>query len=179
MPLIHERALNCACSITEGTNMGMLERYRELSLRDQAMLILLALTVLFYLVYQLGWRPLITANHDLAERNADLGRSVQEMSALAAEWRQLSESAAPGGTASTESLAQLLDRAAAAQKLSMSRFQPGSSGDVQIRFDNCAFENILRWLDLLEGEGVSVRDLSVSRGSAPGLVNVSVRLFRA
>ncbi len=61
----------------------------------------------------------------------------------------------------------------------MSRFQPGSTGDVQIRFDNSSFDQVARWLHQLESEGVTVRDLAISPGASTGLVNVSVRLFRA
>jgi general secretion pathway protein M len=61
----------------------------------------------------------------------------------------------------------------------MSRFQPGSSGDVQVRLDNAAFDQVIRWLNDLEStQGVTTRELVIAQGSAAGLVNVSVRLFR-
>jgi general secretion pathway protein M len=160
--------------------MNLLNKFRELNLRDQTMLLVLAVAVVVYLLFQIVWRPLAASNDSLARANTALRASVQHMSQLAAEFRQLQQAGAANTAASGESLAQLLDRTVAAQGLKMSRFQPGSTGDVQVRFDNSAFDSVARWLHQLEAEqGVTVRDLSVTPGAAPGLVNVSVRLFRA
>jgi general secretion pathway protein M len=160
--------------------MNLHEKYRELNLRDQGMLIALAAAIVVYLLVVVAWRPLAQANRSLQQANAVLRDSVQNINQLAAEYRQLQQSGSGKGAVSTESLAQLLDRTVAAQQLQMSRFQPGSNGDVQVRFDNSAFDQIVRWLHQLESEHtVTVRDLSVTPGAAPGLVNVSVRLFRA
>ena len=157
--------------------MNLVYQFRELSLRDQAMLYVLAAAVAAFLLVQIAWRPLANANRNLQQANVALRDSVQNMAQLAAEYRQLQQAGARGGAQGPESLAQLLDRTIAAQQLQMSRFQPGSVGDVQVRFDNSAFDQIVRWLYQLENEnGVTVRDLSVAPGAAPGLVNVSVRL---
>ena len=157
--------------------MNLVYQFRELSLRDQAMLYVLAAAVAAFLLVQIAWRPLANANRNLQQANVALRDSVQNMAQLAAEYRQLQQAGARGGAQGPESLAQLLDRTIAAQQLQMSRFQPGSVGDVQVRFDNSAFDQIVRWLYQLESEnGVTVRDLSVAPGAAPGLVNVSVRL---
>ena len=161
----------------------LLNKFRELNLRDQAMLIVLAGFLVFYMAYQMAWRPLANANRNLAQSNSVLRDSVQNMTQLAAQFQQLQQAGARSGNGSAgtqENLAQLLDRTVAAQQLQMSRFQPGSTGDVQIRFDNSPFDNVIRWLNQLESEGgVTVKDLSISPGSTTGLVNVSVRLFRA
>ncbi|MET0377489.1 MAG: type II secretion system protein M [Spongiibacteraceae bacterium] len=158
--------------------MPLLNKFRELNRRDQTMLVLLAIALAIYVFYQAAWRPLAAANSSLARGNAGLRETVQSMTALAAEYQQLRQ-AGVQGTATQETLAQLLDRTVAAHQLQMSRFQPGSSGDVQIRFDNSSFDQIARWLHQLENESVTVRDLAISPGASTGLVNVSVRLFRA
>jgi general secretion pathway protein M len=158
--------------------MKLIERYYELSRRDQVMLLVLAIALLLYLLYQAAWRPLAAANQRLAQSNAVLRESAQTTATLAAELRVLRDRGDNSANTSRESLAQLIDRTAAARQLSMSRFQPGSTGDVQIRFDGSSFDEILRWLHQLESEGVTVRDLSIVPGAAPGLVNVSVRLYR-
>lgn len=161
----------------------LLNKFRELNLRDQAMLIILAIALLLYLAFQMAWRPLANANSNLIQSNGVLRDSVQNMTQLAAQYQQLQQAGAHSGNgaaATQENLAQLLDRTVAAQQLQMSRFQPGSTGDVQIRFDNSPFDSVIRWLNQVEGEGgVTVKDLSISPGASNGLVNVSVRLFRA
>ena len=84
------------------------------------------------------------------------------------------------GARPEELLAQLVDRTVAAHQLHMSRFQPGSGGDVQVRLDNAAFAQVLRWLNVLETEqGVTIRELVIAPGSGSGFVNVSVRLLRS
>jgi type II secretory pathway component PulM len=142
------------------------------------MLIVLAIALGLYMFFVMAWRPLATANANLMRGNSGLRESVQSITALAAEYQQLQQ-AGVRSSATQETLAQLLDRTVAANQLQMSRFQPGSTGDVQIRFDNSSFDQVARWLHQLESEGVTVKDLAISPGAAAGLVNISVRLFRA
>ena len=158
----------------------MLARLRQLSLRDQAMLVLLAAALLLYMLYQMLWHPLAAANRNLERQNAAVAQSVANMNQLAAQFRELQKANGPAAASGGETLTQLVDETVAANQLHMSRFQPGSSGDVQVRFDNASFDQILRWLHELENKhGVTLREFGVSPGSGPGLVNVSVRLYRA
>ncbi len=69
--------------------MPLLNKFRELSLRDQAMLVLLALALVMYVFYQAAWRPLANANDNLARSNSALRENVQSMTTLAAEYQQL------------------------------------------------------------------------------------------
>lgn len=158
----------------------MLARLRQLSLRDQAMLMGLAAALLVYMLYQVLWQPLATANRNLARQNESVAKSVANLNQLAAQYRELQKASGSGNASQGETLTQLVDQTVASNELHMSRFQPGSSGDVQVRFDNASFDQVLRWLSELESKhGVTLRELGVSPGSGPGLVNVSVRLFRA
>jgi general secretion pathway protein M len=150
---------------------------QQLSVRDQKMLALLAGAVLLYLLYQIFLHPLATANARLTAQNSAAQNSLAEVTQMAAQLRALQQT--PQNGAGGENLTQLVDRLVAANQLHMSRFQPGSSGDVQVRLDNVAFDQTLRWLNELEsGNGVVVRELVVAPGAGSGLVNVSVRLFR-
>lgn len=157
----------------------MLARLQQLSLRDQAMLVVLAAAVLLYMLYQLVWHPLANANDNLARQNAAIAASVASMNQLAAQYRELQKSTTSNAASQGETLTQLVDQTVASNSLHMSRFQPGSSGEVQVRFDNANFDQMLRWLNDLENRhGVVLRELGISPGSGPGLVNVSVRLYR-
>ena len=83
----------------------------------------------------------------------------------------------PEATGGKQNLTRLIDTTVKNNTLTMTRFQPSSSGEVQVRFENAVFDHILSWLHELEiGNGIVIRDLSVTNGSAIGLVNVSVRL---
>lgn len=153
---------------------------QQLSLRDQGMLALLAGVLALYVLYQVLLHPLAAANQRLEAQNAATQNSLAAVTQMAAELRALQQSNTASSAAQNENLTQLIDRTVAANNLRMSRFQPGSSGDVQVRLDNMAFDQVLRWLNELEAvQGVTIRELVVAPGSAPGLVNVSARLFRA
>lgn len=152
---------------------------QQLSMRDQAMLALLAGALLLYALYQALWHPLAQSNQRLTEQNVAVAQSLSSVTQMAAQLRELQQRGAQSNV-SSENLTQLVDRTVAANSLHMSRFQPGSSGDVQVRLDNVAFDQVLRWLNELETvQSVTIRELVIAPGSGSGLVNVSVRLFRA
>ncbi|HET8712024.1 MAG TPA: type II secretion system protein M [Spongiibacteraceae bacterium] len=159
----------------------MLEKLQQqLSLRDQGMLALLAGALVLYVLYQVLLHPLAVANQRLENQNDAARKSLATVTQMAAEINALRQSGTHNSNAQNENLTQLIDRTVAENNLRMSRFQPGSSGDVQVRLDNMPFDQVLRWLNELESShGVVVRELVVAPGSASGLVNVSARLFRA
>lgn len=159
----------------------MLEKLQQqLSLRDQAMLALLGAALVLYLIYQALLHPLAMANQRLENQNAAAQKSLAAITQMAGELRALQQSTTQSATAQNENLTQLIDRTVAANNLRMSRFQPGANGDVQVRLDNMTFDLVLRWLNELEStQSVIIRELVIAPGSAPGLVSVSARLFRA
>ena len=159
----------------------MLEKLQQqLSLRDQSMLALLAGALALFVLYQALWHPLAAANQRLQVQNATGEKSLAAVTQMAAQLRALQQASTQSAAAQNENLTQLIDRTVAANSLRMSRFQPGSGGDVQVRLDNAAFDQVLRWLNELESaQAVTIRELVIAPGSASGLVNVSVRLFRA
>src|SRR5690606_42039251 len=73
------------------TTLFRSEKFRELSLRDQSMLIVLAAAVILYLLVLVAWRPLAQSNRSLQQSNAVLRDSVQNINQLAAEFRQLQQ----------------------------------------------------------------------------------------
>ncbi len=158
----------------------MLQRLQQqLSLRDQSMLALLVAAVLLYVLYQALWRPLATANQLLIVQNTAATQSLASIGQLAAQYRTLQQGATQNNASQGESLTQLVDETIASNGLHMSRFQPGSSGDAQVRLDNASFDAALHWLAELEGKhSVTIRELGIAPGSAPGQVNISVRLYR-
>ena len=159
--------------------MNLASRFNQMSLRDQAMLALLGGVLLLYIVYMVLWRPLANSNEQLQRQVTAATQSLENMGRLAAEYRQLQQRSSQTDMASRGTLAEVIDRSVKAQQLQMSRLQPGSSGDVQVRLDNAPVDAVLRWLNQLESEeSVQVRDLSVTVGATAGLVNLSVRLFR-
>ena len=150
--------------------------FNELKPRAQLLLLGGACVLVIYLFYLLVWQPVSNAKDRVILSNRVAIEDLQDIRALAAEYRQLERSG--GQRVSGQNLSQIVDSSAARYQLSMSRFQPSSSGDVQIRFDNVSFNAIIAWLyDLESNNAVGVKDLSINPGNASGLVNVSVRLY--
>ena len=59
----------------------------------------------------------------------------------------------------------------------MKRLQPNSRGEVQIRFEGAAFDNLLQFLEQIEGvSGLAVLDASVSSAGRNGGVNATFRV---
>lgn len=157
----------------------MRSHFNRLAPRGQLLLTLLAAVLLLAALWLLAWRPLAQSNAVLARQNAASTQTLQGVTRLADEYRVLRQRGDGSAVANRASLTEVVDRSIEAHGLPMSRFQPGSSGDVQLRLDSAAFDAVLRWLYQLESrEGVSLRELSITRGADPGLVNVSVRLYR-
>lgn len=151
------------------------------NLKRQEQLLLLAggaVFIIYFLVVVL-WKPM-SASIDILERQSqDAAESLQNVQLLAEEYRGLQGSAATGSGAGKQNLTRLIDSLVKKNKLVMKRFQPSSSGDVQIRFENTSFKNVLAWINELETDnGVIVKDLSVSPGNGSGLVNISIRLHQ-
>ena len=154
----------------------MQQWFNGLERKEQLMLLLAAALVFLYVVFYLILTPMSASVAELNARNQQAQVSLQNVEALAQEYTQLQQSGA-GKKSSKTNLTRLIDSTVKSNGLTMNRFQPSSSGDVQVRFENAEFNNILAWLHELEnGNAVLIKDLSVSPGSASGFVNVSVRL---
>jgi general secretion pathway protein M len=154
----------------------MQQWFYSLKRQEQIMLLLGSVVVLAYLFYVLLLRPMSLAVEKLEKQNEVASHSLNAVKTLSQEYQLLKNSGSKV-TGKQQNLTRLIDTTVKNNTLSMTRFQPSSSGDVQVRFENAVFNNILSWLHELEvGNGIIIRDLSVTNGSATGLVNVSVRL---
>lgn len=140
------------------------------------MLLFGAMAVAIYVVFVLILAPMANARDNLERQNQEAAQTLAEVRALASEYQGLS-GAGPGARSAGGNLTVIVDSTVKANQLKMARFQPSSLGDVQVRFENALFNNIVAWLNDLEANnGVLIKDLSLTPGAAKGLVNVSVRL---
>jgi type II secretory pathway component PulM len=64
--------------------------------------------------------------------------------------------------------------------LQVSRLQPNSRGDIQVRLENAVFDDLLAWLDDVENrEGLLVTEIAITRSGATGRVNATIRIAQA
>lgn len=151
--------------------------FNNLESREQLMLVVCGFFVLIYLLYQLLWSPIVDKRDKLQLQNQAVMESLGNVRNLAAEYKALKQSGAAGKSPVGANLSRIVDTSVARNQLKMNRFQPSSSGDVQVRFENAVFNNIVAWLYELETDyAIDVKELSITPGAGSGLVNVSVRL---
>lgn len=151
--------------------------FNKLEAREQLLLMLGSTLVGIYLLYLLLWNPITNKRDNLIVQNQAVAQSLGTVRSLATEYKALKKSGAASKSAVGENLSRIVDSSVARNQLKMNRFQPSSSGDVQVRFENAVFNNIVAWLYELESEyAIEVKELSLTPGAGSGLVNVSVRL---
>jgi general secretion pathway protein M len=154
----------------------MQQWFNQLKRQEQLLIIALAAVLVLYLMVVLIWRPMSASVSSLRLQNQQSQQSLQQVEQLAAEYKVLEQSAG-SRSASKQNLTRLIDNTVKKHQLEMSRFQPSSSGDVQVRFENAGYNNVLAWLNELENShGVLIKDLSITLGAGSGVVNVSVRM---
>jgi general secretion pathway protein M len=152
--------------------------FDNLKRQEQLLLVLAAFLVLLYVVFIVILKPMSNSVDELQLGNEQAKQTLQTVQNLAQEYKVLQKNAG-GKTQGNKSLTRIIDASVKKNQLTMKRFQPSSSGDVQVRFENVVFNHLIAWLYELEHDNaVMIKDLSVSPGSASGLVNVSVRLYQ-
>jgi type II secretory pathway component PulM len=152
--------------------MRWLERFTP---REQLSLFLMGLVVIAWAAWMLLWSPLRDARSELARRNEATAVVLQRVDAMVSEILALRESGS--GSGQRGNLVTLINRSTGAAGLAVSRLQPNSRGEVQVRFEAAVFDDLLGWLYRLESEqGVIVGEVAISRAGTPGRVNATVRL---
>lgn len=151
----------------------MRQWFESLPSRDQIALMALVAVLGLWLFAQLifieldGRRARLTqGNQALAEKLIRVDLKVEQLAALRA-----------GGGGQRVNLIRALSQASEAKGLAVKRLQPNSRGEVQIRFEGVAFDNLLQFLEQIEGvSGLAVLDATVSSAGRNGGVNATFRV---
>jgi general secretion pathway protein M len=121
----------------------------------------------------------------LIERRAMLERGIVAQRELAAWMRGIAgdgDTAAPVATPdSGGSLFAVVDRSVRGTLLAgaVQRVQPEGSGSVRVWLDGANFDELVRWIAVLDRQhGIGVTALAVERGAASGIVNARLTLER-
>lgn len=156
----------------------MKEWFAGLNQREQMSLLLLGFAVGLYLLYTVAWAPLDEKRTQLALQNQGVAQSLQRVDAMVSEITSLREG---GGTdAAARNLAALVNQSTGRHGLQVNRLQPNSRGDIQVRLENAAFDDLLAWLDDIENrEGLLVTEVAITRSGTAGRVNASIRIAQA
>ena len=152
--------------------------FAGLTQREQLSLLVMGLALALYLLYMVLVAPLANARDDLARQNRGVAASLQRVDVMVSQILALRESGA--SSSQGRNLTALVNRSTAALGLQVSRLQPNSRGEIQVRLEGVPFDDLVSWLHQMEiSERLLVRELSVSQGASAGRVNATIRLAQA
>ncbi len=156
----------------------MKEWFSQLNQREQVSLILLSLALLLYLVYMFVWSPLDDNREDLVVQHVAVAESLVRVDAMVSELLQLRSG--DGQAGAKRNLMNVINASTGRLQLPVSRLQPNSRGEIQVRLEGASFDDALRWLHEMEyQEGLLLRELSVTQTGTVGRVNITVRIAQA
>ena len=153
----------------------LVQRYEHLEKRDRFALNGLISFIAILLLYVLVWVP---ANNFLADRKLNHERQLSLLQYLRSTEQQARASAGKKGSSvsSNKPLLQTVSNLAGLAGIQPDRLQPEATDGVSVWFDDVAFNNLIRWMELLNQEGITVRQVSIDREEASGTVNARVIL---
>lgn len=152
--------------------------YSGLQERERNMVIALGIALAILLIFLLVVLPLKnyfkSLNDDLSYYENQVMTVQKQVAAI--------KSAGPGKVTNDNiSLNQLVNQTAKSFGLSFSRIEERERNkEIQLRLDNVEFDQLLRWISLLEqGRGLVVDTLRISKKDAVGRVDASIKLIKA
>lgn len=154
--------------------------FLQFNQREQLSLLVLGFALGMYLLYMLVWSPLAGQRDRLEAQNRGVAASLQRVDVMVSEVLQLRavEGRSSGGR--QRNLTSLINQSTARLQLAVTRLQPNSRGEIQVRFESAAFDDLLQWLNEMESrEGLLVREASITQAGSSGRVNATVRLAQA
>ncbi len=156
----------------------MKQWFAGLTQREQLSLLIMGLALALYLVFVLLLAPLSEARARMAEQNRGVAETLQRVDLLVSQILHLRESG--NDSSSRRNLTSLINRSTSSFGLQVSRLQPNSRGEVQVRLENALFDELIAWLHQMEyTEGLLVREASITQAGSAGRVNITVRLAQA
>lgn len=152
--------------------------YSGLQERERNMVIALGVAMAILLIFLLVVLPLKNYFNSLSD---DLSYYENQVMTVQKQVAAI-KSAGPGKVTNDNiSLNQLVNQTAKSFGLSFSRIEERERNkEIQLRLDDVEFDQLLRWISLLEqGRGLVVDTLRVSKKDAVGRVDASIKLIKA
>jgi type II secretory pathway component PulM len=152
--------------------------FSQLNQREQLSVLVLAIALGLYLLYMLVWIPLADRREQLAQQNQSMATSLQRVDAMVSEIMLLREGQGSGNA--QRNLTSLVNQSTGRFGLQVTRLQPNSRGDIQVRLEGAAFDKVLGWLDEIENrEGLLVTEVAITQAGSAGRVNATIRISQA
>lgn len=148
----------------------MKDKWQKLNLKEQRLLIFLAVFVTVSVFYFLIWQPL---NDNIAKAEKKVVKQEALLVWVNDKISIISQSGSASGASNrNESLSSIINKTATQNNIEITRMQPRGD-DIQIWIDKAVFTRLLPWIEhlaLVENLHVEAIDLSVTEQA--GVVNV-------
>lgn len=155
----------------------MLVAFLKLKHREQLMLMFGGATAMLMILYLVVWSPLNERADSLVRQNSEAAAKLERVESLASRVQALRASGTSEKTSGSSNVSQLVNSRAAANGLKVSRLQPNSKGELQVRFEDVAFNSLLSWMHQLElSDGLRAREVSITKAASPGVVSATIRV---
>ncbi|MEE4203559.1 MAG: type II secretion system protein GspM [Halieaceae bacterium] len=152
----------------------MKQWFYSLPRRDQVALALLVLALGLWLIFKMALGPAASARHQMAENNRNAAALLARVDAKVTELQALRSA---GDSSGGGNITALVSRSSEAAGLAISRLQPNSRGEVQVRFEGVDFDRLMSWLAQVENDQqLIVIDASIAQAGRAGGVNATLRL---
>lgn len=140
---------------------------------EQISLAVLAGALVVYGLWMGLLSPLQSARDEALAQNVRAAEVKQQVNAMVTEIQRLRGA---GATLIKANLLTLVNQVSQSQGLPISRIQPSSNGELQVRFESVLFNDVVGFLHQLETvEGVIVREVALTQTTV-GVVSATIRL---
>ncbi|MFT7686685.1 MAG: general secretion pathway protein M [Candidatus Azotimanducaceae bacterium] len=152
----------------------LVDRYEHLNQRDKVALRGLSAFFAIIFLYALVWLP---ANNYFVDRNSDHQKQIElHQYLLSSEKQARASSGQKSQSIGGQSILQTVSRSAQKFSLKPDRLQPEGSDGVSVMFNDVNFNKLIQWLDNLDRQGFSVKQISIERSDVPGIVTTRMVL---
>lgn len=151
--------------------MDLKQRYKQLSEREQRIVLIGGIVLIIFLFYALIWSPL--------QQSVQQGRNAVSSQQKLLTWMQANANKAiqlrRGGSTNrptfTGSLPQAVNQLAQRYQIAIARMQP--QGDtLQIWVDQAPFNDTIAWLKSIEDKGINILDVDFAEVNQPGQIKI-------
>ena len=158
----------------------MREWFNQLEKREQTILVVGFIVVVFYLVYGVFYTGLTADRDSYIKRNAADTQTLAWMNEAVQTIKSSGGGASAGGAGlGDKSLSQLSELGAKRSGVRVGRFQPKGETEAQIWFDDVEFDKLIDYMARLELDyALSIEELSVTSANASGMVNARLKFSR-
>ena len=158
----------------------MIALWQRFGLRDQISLLILAGFMILYIAYMVLWSPLDKLRNEMVQRNSATSQSLQRVDAMVSQIIRLRDTDGAQNGNARRNLTAVINQSTRRQGLAVSRLQPNSRGEIQVRLEAAAFDDLMSWLHAMEySQSLLVLEVSITQAGDSGRVNATVRIGQA